>query len=145
MEQPSKVDGVERRNDGQQDTTVVFLGAGRPARGDATHWSEPDGVRWGYPRRRGDHQFPRLVVLRKPSVADRRSSRSLMSAPIEGGTTIFVSYTDVVYGSEIVESLKGRDEDAVLVVDRAWRDRYSGRPLVDQMSAWARPLGSSSA
>jgi choline kinase len=89
--------------------------------------------------------FPDLSFCVSPRWQIDGPRGSLMSAPIEVGTTIFVSYTDVVYGSEIVEPLKGRDEDAVLVVDCAWRDRYSGRPLVDQMSAWARPLGSSSA
>jgi hypothetical protein len=153
VEQPSKVDGVEGRNDGPQDTTVVLLGAGRPARGVAPSALAQAGSRgrvldWlraamrpigasqtvfvgGYRVEEVITSFPDLSFCLNRRLQIDGPLGSLMSAPIEGGTTIFVGCTDVVYGSEIVESLKGRDEDAVFVVDCAWRDRYSGRPLVD--------------
>jgi choline kinase/phosphohistidine swiveling domain-containing protein len=134
-------------------SALVLLGAGPPVRGtqpSALAQAGPRGrvLDWllaafrllgidkaffvgGYKLSEVVVQYPLINFVLNPSWETDGPLGSLLSAPINADSTVFVSYTDIVYEHDAVQRLNDDEADAVLLVDALWRKRFAGRPLVD--------------
>jgi choline kinase/phosphohistidine swiveling domain-containing protein len=132
---------------------VVFLGAGRPARGtqpSALTDVGPKGrvLDWlleafrpldvervtfvgGYRLADVASRYPDIALYLNTNWESEGPLGSLLTAPIQPGSTLYVSYTDIVYEQDVIGRLAVRRGDVVLLTDRTWRRRFAGRPLVD--------------
>ena len=132
---------------------VVFLGAGRPLRGtqpsaladvgprgrvldwllDAFQPIAVDRVAFvgGYRAGEVASRYPGINFYLNSNWESEGPLGSLLTAPVEAGSTIYVSYTDIVYERDVIARLAARRGDAVLLTDQTWRRRFAGRPLVD--------------
>lgn len=138
-------------------TVVVILGAGRPRRG-----RDPSAVvqttvskrvlDWtleafksiqdaefhfvgGYRLDEVIQRYPQILYSVNPNWETTGSLGTLAAAALELGHTTYVTYSDVVFRSDLVEKLREARGDVVLVADRAWRHRYSSRSDDDLDSA----------
>lgn len=138
-----------------QDTnkiSVVLLGAGEPYLGDS-----PSGLKetpdhrlvldwiidafstlsptWhfvgGFHAEDITQQYPELNYSLNKDWQTTNSAESLFFAPLSSDAPLFVSYTDVVYSSDVVRKLEQAEGDVVLAVDTTWQSRYHGRTQAD--------------
>ena len=58
-----------------------------------------------------------------------------MYAAPEMDTDVVVTYSDIVFSSDLVQQIVASDAAAALVIDRGWRKRYVGRTLHPESQA----------
>ena len=80
-------------------------------------------------------QYPELSYSLNKDWRSTNSAESLFFAPLSSQAPLFVSYTDVVYSSDVVRKLEQADGDVVLAVDTTWQNRYQGRTQADMVIA----------
>lgn len=136
---------------------VIILGAGRPFRGETPSALTPTlgnqrVLDWimdafnkvipaefhfvgGYRLETVVKSYPQIHFSVNPNWRTTGSLGSLMTAPLSPDKATYVCYADVVFTSESVDLLRAADGDAVLVVDRTWRDRYEYRTRDDLVAA----------
>ena len=132
---------------------VVLLGAGRPVRGtqpsaladvgprgrvldwllDAFQPLAVNGVTFvgGYRAGEVASRYPGITFCLNSNWESEGPLGSLLTVPVQAGSTMYVSYTDIVYERDVITRLAARRGDAVLLTDQTWRRRFAGRPLVD--------------
>jgi glutamine kinase len=135
------------------ETVLVLLGAGRPMRGTQPSALASAGERgrvldWlldafsplaldrvvfvgGYRLDDVVSRYPEISFVVNTDWRSNGTVGSLMTVPLGAGSTVYVSYTDVVYQRDVTSRLIDAAGDAVVVTDRAWRRRFAGRPLID--------------
>ncbi|KAF0285746.1 hypothetical protein BA899_01930 [Spiribacter sp. SSL99] len=131
---------------------LVFLGAGRPQRGD-THSALREagtGARvmdWllqafagrelevqfvgGYQLEAIAERYPDFRYIENPKWEETGSAASLLRADMADLRSLFVSYSDILYRSDAVAALGASDAPVTVAVDSRWKDRYRGRPAED--------------
>lgn len=134
------------------DPEIVFLGAGRPQRGD-THaalretgggasvldWllqafaTQQAGVQFigGYQLREIRQRYPGFRYRENPDWEETRASGSLFLAEFPDSGALCATYSDVLYRASAVAALSQVEADVVVAVDSHWKDRYRGRPEAD--------------
>jgi len=137
------------------DVSVVFLGAGRPERGES-----PPGLRetfaglkvldWllkafpdqitrrqfvgGYRMNELVRQYRGLEFVENPRWDSTGAAGSLYMVEVPEAGQLVVSYSDILYRSETVERLIEESADIVVAVDSYWKERYQGRSREDLSS-----------
>lgn len=75
--------------------------------------------------------YPGLDAVLNPAWRDTGAVGSLLKARWVSGEAGLVSYADILYRSELVESLCANDADVSIAVDTEWRQRYEVRSAPD--------------
>lgn len=135
---------------------VVILGAGRPRRGKAPSalTAMPDRRRvldWlleafalipadvhyvgGYQLDDVARHAERLNFAINADWQTTGNVASLFAAPLTRHQECLVCYSDIVFSKHVVQKVCQTAGDAVLAVDRAWRDRFAGRTSADMEGA----------
>lgn len=139
-----------------ENSTVIMLGAGRPARGEhpSALRKTPDQRRildWisdAYSELNADWHFiggfqleemvrayPHINYSINSEWRDTGSCASLFIAPLDKNSTNYVSYTDIIFNRQVVNDLRHKSGDVVLAVDTLWKDRYENRAQTDILAA----------
>jgi glutamine kinase len=79
--------------------------------------------------------YPRITITSNPTWQSTGSLGSFFLAPLDGKHVTYVCYSDTVFAPEVVERLYRAEGDVVVVVDRAWKDRYPCRSTESLMTA----------
>ena len=73
--------------------------------------------------------YANVTYFENPDFRENNVLRSLFCAEGEMDDDFVFSYSDILYGPEVVEKLLGRKDDVSLIVDVDWVERYEGRHL----------------
>ena len=71
--------------------------------------------------------YPHVTYCHNPDFEKNNILRSLFYAEDEMNDGFIFSYSDILYGSEIVARLMGSEADIALIVDVNWTQTYEGR------------------
>ena len=71
--------------------------------------------------------YPDVTYYENPDFNDTNLLKSLFCAEAEMDDDIVVSYSDIIYGSEIAAQLVENKADIGLIVDVSWAKTYEGR------------------
>ncbi len=71
--------------------------------------------------------YPNITYYENPNYRENNILRSLFYAEREMDDDFIFSYSDIIFGSEIVAKLMNQTADIALTVDVNWRQRYQGR------------------
>lgn len=71
--------------------------------------------------------YPNVTYYENPNYRENNILRSLFYAEQEMDDDFIFSYSDIIFGSEIVAKLMNQTADIALTVDVNWRQRYQGR------------------
>lgn len=71
--------------------------------------------------------YPNLTYYENPHFEETNMLTSLFCAELEMNDGFLFSYSDILYGSEIVARLIDSEADIALIVDVNWIQRYEGR------------------
>lgn len=137
---------------------VIFLGAGRPYRGDEPSALAPISknkcvLDWlmdafsrvfeaefhfvaGYGLSDIARQYPKLLISINSNWSESGSFGSLMAAPLSAGRLTYVCYTDVLLRSSAIARLHALDDsNSSIAVDSSWKSRYLYRKTKDILLA----------
>lgn len=84
--------------------------------------------------------YPDLTYFENPDFQTTNMLHSLFCAAPFMTRGFIVSYSDILYGPEVVERLLAYPGEVGLVCDRLWRERYGGRvehPVEEAELVWA--------
>ena len=70
--------------------------------------------------------YPNVTYYENPNYRENNILRSLFYAEREMGDDFIFSYSDIIFGSEIVAKLIECEAEIALTVDVNWRQRYQG-------------------
>ena len=73
--------------------------------------------------------YPNITYYENPNYRENNILRSLVYAEREMDDDFVFSYSDIIFGSEIVTKLMNKTADIALTVDVNWKQRYQGRDL----------------
>ena len=73
--------------------------------------------------------YPNITYYENPNYRENNILRSLVYAEREMDDDFVFSYSDIIFGSEIVAKLMNKTADIALTVDVNWKQRYQGRDL----------------
>lgn len=131
---------------------LIVLGAGRPfsgqqhavlrgasSRGRVLDWLLQAVSRLsldvhfvgGYQLEEISSRYPSLQYTLNPEWETTGAAASLLSAPIDSASTLYVSYSDVLFRESAVLAVAEADSDVVVAIDSEWRHRFSGRSEKD--------------
>jgi choline kinase len=136
---------------------LFFLGAGRPAKGRspaaiknialntrAMDWqiSSFDSIvpmedmhyLGGYHVEEVIKRYPLLNYTIVPDWEHSNIAHTISKAPFAETDTI-ITYSDTIFGKEVIHDITSIDTDIVICVDSCWRDRYESRTHEDRDSA----------
>lgn len=138
-------------------TPLVILGAGppyrgripsalvqTPARGRVLDWQlrayesavgGPVVFVGGYGFEDVVRAYPEIDTVLNAGWQAGGSAGSLLLALPREPASCFAAYADVVVAPEVFEAVAATSGDAVVAVDRAWRQRYQGRASADRAAA----------
>ena len=71
--------------------------------------------------------YPNITYYENPNYRENNILRSLFYAEREMDDDFIFSYSDIIFGNEIVAKLMNQTADIALTVDVNWRQRYQGR------------------
>jgi len=71
--------------------------------------------------------YPNLYFSVNKQWRDTGSAASLFSATVNEGQVHYVSHSDILYRTDVVERSNSPDVDVAVAIDRNWLLRYKGR------------------
>ncbi|TQE93450.1 MAG: sugar metabolism cluster protein, partial [Spiribacter salinus] len=76
-------------------------------------------------------RYPELPVVHNPDWEHTGSGASLMVPVLSTGETVLVSYSDILFRSDVPAALARHEADITIAWDSAWEYRYAGRASQD--------------
>src|SRR5512140_2914639 len=89
----------------------------------------------GYRIEKVRQQYPSLRFYENTDWTNNNVLESLMFAEEEMNTGYLASYSDILYGSSVVQQLLDSQAEVAVVIDGGWRQRYAGRSLKSEDQA----------
>lgn len=71
--------------------------------------------------------FPDVKYYHNPNYAETNMVESLMAARMELDDAVLVSYADIIFEPDVIETIKKSDADFSVTVDMEWQDYWTAR------------------